>query len=216
MLLIGIDKNGKLEQNGWVEIPEFSELYKRFGDSGVKALILIWDSGGPYTRMKEEEREKRVATQQLGLAGYEVYLKSSQYQKAKFLYQALDYDELIESRRILQKKLIELNTQLDQLSFTPANADTIKLYTQLQTRMLNDIAGITVRISERGTVKKDLSMIMLSGIEVFYNNAKKNRTEQLLYRNLMRIERRNVTLAEEKKKELAAKQLKEAEENGLV
>ena len=83
MLLIQIDKDGKLEENGWREIPDFVSLFERYGEKGMKALILIWDSGSPYTRMKEEEREKRVSIQQIGQKDYEVFLKSSQYVKAK-------------------------------------------------------------------------------------------------------------------------------------
>ena len=202
MLLIGIDKDGVLEENGWREIEEFTELEKRFGPKGIKALVLIWDSGSPYTRTKEEEREKRVSIQQMGQNGYEVFLKSSQYIKAKYLYQALDYDELIDSKRILQKKLNEINTQLDQIPFNVGNADKIKTYTQLQTKMLDDINKITVRIIERGSVKKDLQAVILSGIEIFYESARKNRREHLLFRNQMRIERRNLAL---KDKEIAEK-----------
>lgn len=213
MLLIQIDKDGKLEENGWREIPEFVDLLNRFGEKGLKALVLIWDSGSPYTRLKEEEREKRVSIQQIGQNNYEVFLKSSQYIKAKYLYQALDYDELMDSKRILQKKLIEINTQLDQIPFNVSNAEKIKTYTQLQTKMLDDINKITMRIIERGAIKKDLQQVLLSGIEVFYEAAKKSRTEHLLFRNNMRIERRNLALAEAKKKELAEKQTEKEQED---
>lgn len=197
MLLIQIDKDGKLEENGWREIPDFVSLFERYGEKGMKALILICDSNSPYARLDDDEKSKRVAIQQIGQKDYEVFLKSSQFIKAKYLYQALDYDELHESRRILKKKLIEINMLIDQTPFNTANADKIKTYTQLQTKALDDINKITIRIFERGQIKKDLQAKALSGIEVFYEIARKNRTEDTLFRNKMRIERRNKALAEQ-------------------
>ena len=199
MLLVGIDKNGVLEENGWREIDEFGSMVKRFGDQAMKAVILAWDTGSIYSRLKNDEKERKAIIQNLGKDNYDLFVNSSHYQKAKYLYISLDYDELIESKRVFQGKLSEVNNVIERTPMNEGNADKIKTYTELQTKFLNEINKITERIMARGAVKKDLRLLTLSGIEIFMDRAKKDRTEHLLFRNKMRIERKNLALKESEK-----------------
>lgn len=184
-LLIGIKEDGSLEGNGWEEIKEFKALYERWGGDGVKCMIMGNDSGSVYGRMDIDERERVSAKQYFGKR-WEEYLKSRVYIDAKYLYRSLDYDELVESRGILQGKLREINGLLQQVKIGVEGFEEMRGFTQLQARLLDDIEKIKVRIVERGERNKDLRGMIATGIEEFYKMAKKRKEDDLFYRNKRR------------------------------
>lgn len=199
-MLIGINEDGTVENNGWREISEFTALEKRYGLSGIKALILICDNMSVYGRLKEDVREQKVAKRQIGGSEKEsqAFLKSKHYLEAKYLYKSLDYDHLVESKRTFEIKLEEVNSTIKQLPFNEGNASKIAQYTKLQKDTMERINAINADIIQRGAVKKNLNEMMLSGIEIFYERAAKSKTEDALFRNKMRIERRNKAKPQEK------------------
>lgn len=182
MLLIPIDHEGKLQENGWRDVPEFKELVKKYGDGGMKCVVLMCDTFSPYRRMREDQREERVSKTYFNKE-WSSFLKSQLFLDAKYLYKSLDYDELYSSNEVYVNKLREINSVLDGLVFNAENATKIKTYTSLQSDVMKTMQGIEERIKNRGIENKDFGSKIASGIEKFYERARKMQTESSLFRN---------------------------------
>jgi hypothetical protein len=187
-LLIGIDKEGNLEENGWREIEVFRNLVERFGEEGMKAVILAWDPYSAISRMNEVDREQKAAKTYLKARAGD-FLKSKDYIESRYLYMVLAPDPLIEMRRTLEKKLGEVNEQIQKLPFNETNAGKIDSYIKTSKTIQAQFDEVIQMISNRGAIKRNIAESMLSGIEQFYKMAREKQKEDEVFRNKTRIKR---------------------------
>lgn len=181
-LLIPIDKDSKIAENGWREIPEFSDLVKKFGDGGMKAVIISTDSGSMYRRFDMDIREEKACKIYFG-SKWEDVIKDVLFQNAKFLYMELDYDYLYESRRVYELKLKEITDVIASLPFSIDNSQKISAYSKMQEEQTKRIAAINKEIEARGVIKKDFAGSVMTGIEKFQERARKRKEEHTVFRN---------------------------------
>jgi hypothetical protein len=206
-LLIGIDKEGKLEENGWREIAEFKQLVMRFGDDSMRTLILSWDSYSVMRRIVDDvERENRVARMYLKGDSKQV-LKSKHYIEARYLYQAMNYDVDLDAKQIYTEKLMNINRQISKVDVVESTSKFNELI-GIRGKLEQQLNDLNEKLMNRVINKRDLGEMVLSGIEVFYRRAENNKKEDELFRNKRDMARKDARRI--------AKEKVEAELEGII
>jgi len=126
--LFSIEDEGNivLQDNTFLLIEEFKDIYDKYGDNHVRYLVLVHDHYSPYRELTISEREKEVCVDVFNKTPSKVKdLRSPLMKLAIEKYKKLQYDPTVEQYKVYTEKIHEYNQWLLAMPISSDNSKTL-------------------------------------------------------------------------------------------
>lgn len=123
---IEVDGEVTLQDDTFLLIPEFKELYSTLGSEYIRYIVCTCDYHSPYRKLLPTERENQVCDDIWKKDPDKVkHLDSPLLKICKTRYKKLQYDPVLEQYIVFTNKIAEYNDWIADLAINKDNAESL-------------------------------------------------------------------------------------------